>query len=442
MALAVILFGFLAYQAQNAYGDKDEDKSVGFNLAGMGMFFFGLLFAVLQAVTAYTMWLHIAYYFPHYKHSSVLGPLKVTAAVGFIAMGFACRHINLGALPASSWIHLNITHAIEAFIILNWFFVFVALFLSLTKINWDCENAEDHKVTRRLAATYVQLDLALILIGLVAAYFQLTTGGYYTEVTGADNYFLCFAILFGVLQGISGVAMLQQCGHIAPGQAPETVHALLKVAIAFGLVAFGFSCRSIYLSTHGGTFGSPHMVAIQSFVIINFIVTVFLSWMTSSGCLCWHHDHPFEGKRTKGIAFGVAHVVFSIVLFGLLAGLIEKTTGGDEGALKSLNNAGMYLVMFGLLFSVLEFFAGITMIQSGTKKFHELDASTVATVSKVTLAIGALAFGFACRHINLGIHTAGGSETPLVHAIESFIIINFFLTWLVDVLAVKGKIEW
>lgn len=442
--LAVVLFGFLAFAAQTSYGGKeDESKKFGFNAAGMGMFFFGLLFAVLQAVTAYTMWLHIAYHLPNYKHSSVLGPLKITGAVGFIAMGFASRHINLGALTDGSWVYVNITHAIEAFIIINWAFVIFALFASMTKVNWDCENAEDHKVTRRSAAALLQFDLSLILIGLLSAFFQLWTGGYYENVGASDNYFMCFAILFAVLQAISGLAMLQQCGHRTPGQPSETVHALLKVAIAFGLIAFGFACRSIYLSTHGEQPAPALFVAIQSFVIINFFVTLFLAYFTSSGCLCWKHDSPAtEGKRSKGMMFGVAQFVFSVVLFGLLAGMYAKLTGEDEGAIKSLNAAGDFVMAFGLLFAVLEFFSGVTMIESSLKKFHELDVGTVATTSKVTLAVGALAFGFACRHINLGIDAATGSETPLVHAIESFIIINFFLTWLIDALSVRGKIEW
>ena len=187
----------------------------------------------------------------------------------------------------------------------------------------------------------------------------------------------------------------------------------------------------------------PHMIAIQSFVIINFFVCVFLSYLTSSGCLCWAHEHPVEGKRMSGVAPGAAHLVFSIVLFGLLAGFFEKLTGDDvASAQASMNSAGIFMIVFGLLFAVLEFFAGLTMFERGLKKMAQLDAATVSTTSKVALAIGALAFGFACRHINLGLDAAQGSETPLIHAIESFIIINFFLTWLVDVLAVKGKIEW
>jgi hypothetical protein len=101
------------------------------------------------------------------------------------------------------------------------------------------------------------------------------------------------------------------------------------------------------------------------------------------------------------------------------------------------------MVWFGLLFAILEFFAGCTMLESGTKKLAGLNPSSVSVTNKVALAIGVLAFGFACRHINL--HQRFGGEGPrasLVHAIEAFIIINFFLTWFIDILCVKGKVEW
>jgi len=80
--------------------------------------------------------------------------LKVTAAVGFIAMGFACRHISLGARTDTSTTHYRITHAIEAFIIINWFIVMLVLILSLVsqKVHWDCENLEEHRITRRMSA--------------------------------------------------------------------------------------------------------------------------------------------------------------------------------------------------------------------------------------------------------------------------------------------------
>jgi len=263
--------------------------------------------------------------------------------------------------------------------------------------------------------------------------------------TASTTILINFAIMFAVLQAISGVTMIQQCGKGAPGQMAETVHGLLKVVNSFGVIAFGFACWSIYITTHSpmaaGT--SPHLIAIQSFVIINFIFCLYLSYASAHGMLNWDNNNTTEGKRIKGHIFGFAHLIFSIVLFGLLAGLLQGLTANDSDSTKSLNAAGMYMVSFGLLFSVLEFFAGCTMLESGSKKFGGMNPSAVSVTSKVTLAIGALAFGFACRHINL-FDRKGSQEprTPLVHAIESFIIINFFLTWVIDVLSVKGKIEW
>lgn len=429
---------------QVAPRNRNWRDNVGFNGAGTGMFIFGLLFAVLQAVTALTMWIHLAYYFPYLKHSSVMTPLKVTAAVGFIALGFACRHISLGARGDTSETHHRVVHAIEAFIIINWFFVMLALIVSLVsqKAHWDCDNIEEHRITRRMTAGYTQFFLAIILIGLLAAYFQQYTERF-MYITATTEIFITFAIMFAVLQAVSGVAMIQQCGYSAPGQLPETVHALLKVVVAFGIVAFGFACRSIYVSTHGTPWASAHLISIQSFVIINFLVSLYLTYASAHGILNWDNYNTTIGSRAKGFIFGILQLIMSIVLFGLLAGLLQGLTANEYESTDSINAAGKYMVFFGLLFAVLEFFAGCTMLESGTKKLGGLNPSSVSATNKVTLAIGVLAFGFACRHINLYERRGyEGPRSPLVHAIEAFIILNFILTWIIDILCVKGKIEW
>jgi len=247
-----------------------------------------------------------------------------------------------------------------------------------------------------------------------------------------------------VLQAVSGIAMIQQCGYGAPGQMPETIHALLKVVIAFGIIAFGFACRSIYVTTHSAYLASPHLIAIEAFVIINFIATLYLAHASSAGRLNWDNYNTTIGDRAPGFVFGVLQVIMSIVLFGLLAGLLEGLTANESDSTSSINIAGKYMVWFGLLFAVIEFFAGCTMLESGVKKLGGLNPSSVSVTNKVALALGALAFGFTCRHINL--HERSGRDglprEPLVHAIEAFIILNFILTWAIDWLCVRGKIEW
>jgi len=322
-------------------------------------------------------------------------------------------------------------------------FTVLVLIISTCYLNWDCENLEEHKVTRRLAAAHTQFFLSIVLIGLLSGYYQLYTEGFDAKIPMSTDMLLIFAILFAVLQGVSGVAMIQQCGNDAPGQLGETVPALMKVVNSFGVIAFGFSCRSIYLSSQSSPLPSAHIVAIQSFVIINFIFCLFIAYTSAYSILKWDNENTTEGKRHGGALWGALQLIFSIVLFGLLAGLLQSLTAMEEGAIKSLNAAGEYMVWFGLLFAVLEFFAGLTMLETGSKKFGGLNAATVGVTNKVAMAVGALAFGFACRHINLFDRKGSeGSHVPLVHAIESFIIINFFLTWLIDILSVKGKIQW
>jgi len=277
----------------------------------------------------------------------------------------------------------------------------------------------------------------------LAGYFQLETEGFIKDVTMATYTLVHFAILFAVLQAVSGLAMVQQCGKYAPGQTAETVPALLKVANSFGVIAFGFACRSIYLSSQTSPLPSAHMIAIQSFVIINFIFCLVVAVATAYNILNWDNQNTSSGKRWSGKIFGLLQTIFSIVLFGLLAGLLQGLTALEKDALDSINAAGEYMVWFGLLFSVLQFFAGCTMLEIGTKKFKGLNTSSVNATNKVALAVGALAFGFACRHINLFDRKAPtGPHTDLVHAIESFIIINFFLTWFTGAMSVLGKIEW
>jgi hypothetical protein len=254
---------------------------------------------------------------------------------------------------------------------------------------------------------------------------------------------LLFAILFAVLQAMSGVAMLQQCGRHCPGQLGETVASLLKVVNAFGVIAFGFACGSIYISSQSSPLPSAHLIAIQSFVIINFLYCLVVAYGTAYNHVNWDSQNTTTGKRWSGTVPGIVQTIFAIVLFGLLAGLLQKLTASEKDAMDSLNAAGEYMVWFGLLFSVLQFFAGVTMIEVGLKKFSGVNSSSVSATNKVALAIGALAFGFACRHINLSDRKGQtGGEQPLVHAIESFIIINVVLTWVIDILYGRGKIEW
>jgi len=249
-----------------------------------------------------------------------------------------------------------------------------------------------------------------------------------------------------VLQAMSGWAMIQQSGNGAPGQLPETIHGLLKVVLAAGAIACGFAIRNIYLHNHIGTTDtSAHLAAIEAFVIISFIVTCYLTYASDQGMLDWQNMNTSIGGRVSGFIFGILQLIFSIVLFALLAALLQGLTANDSNYTTSINSAGKYMVWFGLLFSVLEFFAGCTMMESSTKKLSGVNPSSVSIVNKVTLAAAWLAFGFACRHINIWEQYYGPYEGPkgsLVHAIESFIIINFFLSLAIDILCVKGRIEW
>jgi len=339
--------------------------------------------------------------------------------------------------------HQRITHAVESFIIINWFWVVLISIWSTIRLSWDNECPIEHDLTRRHTVSYTQFFLSIILIGLLSSWFQQWTEGYPLGLTPIIDLMTGFAILFAVLQCVTGVAMMQQCGKGAPGQMGETVLGLLKVTNSFGVIAFGFACRTIYITAHSAT-ASALLIAIESFVIINFFYSLLVSHATVWWPTHWHWESEnIVAKGMKVFVYAPIHIVLSIVLFGLIAGVLENVTSDSGNSnTNGLNDAGVWMILFGLLFSVMEFFTGVTMFSIGRAL---LNSSAASVTSKVTLAFGALAFGFACRHINLDQRRptdAGSDRLAIIHAIESFIIIKFFFTWLIDVLHNKGMIEY
>jgi len=261
-------------------------------------------------------------------------------------------------------------------------------------------------------------------------------------LNGATGFFFqTFGVLFAVLQLISGFTMYQQCMKATPNQTVETIAGILKVTLAFGLLAFGFSCRHIHVGLPPDTMvdAKALVIAIESFVIINFFMTLFCH--CAARRFTW--DSPStDAKKMSPMFFAIAQTVLSIVLIGLLAAEAQDLTGQTENdsqqvAKVGLNDAGLYMLLFGLIFAVFEAAAGFTMIEQMTKKLAGSSANLVFVTNKVALAIGLLAMGFACRHIYLGLKNgapdgASDHNVQLVHAIESFLIINFFLTWAIQ----------
>jgi len=258
------------------------------------------------------------------------------------------------------------------------------------------------------------------------------------------------------LQMMSGLTMYQHCVRQNPAMTEETVAAVLRVTLAFGVLAFGFACWHIYLSTHhtedmtgavASIEGKSLLVAIESWVIINFFITFF------SHIHVRHHAADWAGEAQQqtedkmgfsGAPFAILNTVFGIILIGLLAAETQDLTAApnmDTNAV-GLNAAGTYMLGFGLIFAVFQTGAGFTMLEAVTGLFKGTGANLVFATNKVALAIGVLAMGFACRHINLFIRDgappgASANNVALVHAIESFLIINFFIAWAIQALSTK-----
>jgi len=473
---ATILFGLIAFQAHavagavtsgvngttDSEGASDNAHSrganYGLNSAGFPMLFFGLLFAVLEAVTGIAMAVQLTRASARLGHGAISGLLQVEMAMAFLAMGLACRHIALGSPNGADERHDRITDAIEAFIIINWIITTTFAILTLLNIvNWDRLDAHHDKYTRQSFITMLMLVFGLLLIGLFAGHFQYVTGGWTTEteagVNGLNGMFLdVFGVMFAVLMAMTGFTMYQQMMRTAPVQNEETVSALLRITLAFGVIAFGFACRNIYLGLPSETthFASALITAIEAFVIINFIITLFVHWdVQRTPHYVWvTEQHVCHGRP---LIYGVLQLIFGLVLIGLLAAEMHRYTSQSPpslGAVGLIGVAGFYMMLFGLIFAVFETVAGLTMIERAFEfvRLRSPSANAVFVTNKVALAIGVLAMGFACRHITLWLQDrrpqgfSDSSFMALVHAIEAFLIINFFLTWALQM--TSGLVDW
>jgi len=239
--------------------------------------------------------------------------------------------------------------------------------------------------------------------------------------------------------------------RMAPVQNEETVAALLRITLAFGVIAFGFACRSIYVGLPGDVthFSRALMIAIQAWVIINFLVTLLVHLdVTTTPTYVWICEQAVCNGRP--IVYGILQLIFAIILIGLLAAEMQMYTSEQNPNLGSvgLNGvAGFYMVLFGLIFAVLEAAAGLAMIERAFQfvRLGTPSANAVFVTNKVALAIGVLAMGFACRHIDLFLEDRAPANVSdmseaIVHAIEAFLIINFFLTWALQ--ATSHLVDW
>jgi hypothetical protein len=189
------------------------------------------------------------------------------------------------------------------------------------------------------------------------------------------------------------------------------------------------------------------MLAILSFVIINFFITLFVHYdVQRTHTYIWACEQQVSTIRP--IIYGLLQLIFGIVLIGLLAAEMHHyTNSGSLGAVGLNGLAGFYMMLFGLIFAVLEAAAGLAMLERAFEfcRLRSPSANAVFVTNKVALAIGVLAMGFACRHIDLWLEDrrpqgADDSSVALVHAIEAFLIINFFLTWALQ--ATSGLVDW
>jgi len=315
--------------------------------------------------------------------------------------------------------------------------------------NWDGVG-DLTQFTKQHRLAVVQILAFLVLVGLFCGHYQRLTSGSETPaqlgLNGEAGVFLdTFGVLFAVLGLVAGFTMFQQSSRGRANQTEEAIAAVLKVTLAFGVLAFAFSCWHIHLGLppQVDPRGKPLMIAIESVIIIDFFLTFFCYINVRNSPNDWACaviDAENVENKLPSAPLGILETVFAIILVGLLAGEMQRLTENTSTMNLSsvgLNNAGLYMMGFGLIFAVFQAAAGFTKLEQMSGVFKGASANLVFVTSKVAVAIGVLAFGFACRHINLDLKNgtpqgATSSDMALVHAIESFLIINFLLAAAVE----------
>lgn len=249
----------------------------------------------------------------------------------------------------------------------------------------------------------LQLALSIVLIGLISGFYSTKSTKVISLNDENTNQFLWFALLFGVVQFVSGFTLVQESFYRDSFRfAGETVTAILKVATALGLLALGFAVTLI----HQKKLTSDNVTASVSFAIINALYTLWLAY----------GDFSFDGLlNVSGISgfFAFFQVVLAVVLIGVTAGdFDDNPVSGDE------TDVFTYVI----LFAALQLLSGITWWQhlSGKAAFG---IDTVLVTFKIAAATGFIALGYVSRWIQTG-DKRDATET----AYASFVIINAIFT--------------
>lgn len=446
LAMAITLFGMISFQV-HFWPDSSVPGGVHFAWTARAVLTFGLVFAVLQAISGAGMYLQLIGAFQHNGgHDTVLSVLQVTTAIGFLVMGFACKNIEIGVPEGIEQGQARVLHAIEAFAILNWFFVMTCAFFSSTKqLDWATPVTHHRKAHRKTAFAVATFASSLVLLGTFGALFQLETDGVPEDRIGLSpsigTLFITFGILFAVLQAMTGITMMQQCSKYYQCPSGESVTGMLTISLAIGIVSFGVACRHIYLGVPA-TANRDHValvIAAESFVVINFAISLLAAACTGLGTIAWKSEAPAASVRGLSV-LGIFQVGLAVILFGLIGATGQVYTQQEPAEMQKPDDAGFVyagenLLGFGLIFAVLEGIAGLTMMGQATNKLQGQSLSSTNVVNKVTFAAACLAMGFACRHIYLfreGPHPSG-YFVALLHSIEAFVIINWGFTFAVEI---------
>lgn len=380
IALSVVLLGFIA----GLYSTKETGVKHSGDELFLQFMWFSIAFGTIQFVSGWTLIQES--FMPstiRFTGETVSALLKVSAFLGLLALGFAVKIIHLKGLTG------DVVTAAVSFAIIN---ALYNVYLAYGHFNYEDFLAINGF---RGFLAFFQTSLGTVLIGLVAGNFDDGKHFGHQEI---NSYILLSAVM-QLLSGLTWWKFLN--GKSRSGI--DTVVVTLKLAAATGLLALAYASKAIDHAGKNDEKLTPIELAIFSFAIINGIFSLVFAWIAQNGTKAAEAKESYKKEA-------ILQIALSTVLFGLIGGHVQNTYNNDEWHLGQ---------KFALVFAVVDFFAGVSLFEFATGRFHATTES-LTTLLKISTGLGLLALGFSSASIEAKYKTM----TDLEVTIHSFVIIN------------------
>lgn len=392
-SLAIVLFGLESGIFNKSASDEGQD------LLKINTNMYTLLFAVVQTLTSFV---YAAYKISGKANIDLIVSLfKITVALGFLALGFACKSID------EYWANrtdLDITTS--AFTIIN---AIVSVHMLRAIQHKDSAEKSGNMFAKCLSV--LQFGSSLLLLGLLGGYINIQEAALFYTI----------ALAFGVIQAVSGLSM---CGQYFPSLnfsafGNDSVTAVTKVAAALGLLSLGFACKQV-----DQLLLNDWQNAIAAIIIFNALLSLYLVFLMGRGWL----SGPSAIVLDFGSVEAISQLATGVLLVGLLGGLLNRP-GVENAFTTDLIWLDNYNYAYGLIFAVVQLASGISMCEDRFKRFGSAGSEHISVVSKSILraaaAFGLIALAFTCKQIDSVAHP----WTSNLHiTISAIIIFNSLFT--------------